>query len=227
MSAPNTPRRRRIAGERRRPELETQPPGTQTPRGLPEQPRPSKPLKPPKPSRASSSGSLRLFVLALVLAVGLLTTALWLGLRTWDYSDVRAQERVEDVQGDAAATAERAAAAVLSFEHTSLDADLKAAQSFLSDTPRDEEPSFRDTFTETFNTDARPLAEQTKATVTAKVLASAVVNASETRAEILVYVDQTTVSTASGGRPQVALNRVSFDMVREGGSWLVADITAY
>jgi hypothetical protein len=44
---------------------------------------------------------------------------------------------------------------------------------------------------------------------------------------VLLYVNQTTRSTANGGEPQVALNRVQLSMVRSGGTWLVDDITSY
>jgi hypothetical protein len=38
---------------------------------------------------------------------------------------------------------------------------------------------------------------------------------------------QTTASTANGGEPQPALNRVRLSMVRSGDAWLVDDITSY
>ena len=41
----------------------------------------------------------------------------------------------------------------------------------------------------------------------AEVKASGVSDADADRADVLVYVDQTTTSTANGGEPQVALNR--------------------
>lgn len=167
------------------------------------------------------------FAAALVAALALVTTALVLGLVTWNYREVADQDQISEAQENAAAAAERAAAAVLAFSHDSLDADLAKAQRFLSPTSYDENPAFRDVYTETFNSDARPRAVETKATVTANVLASAVVNATDERAQILVYVDQTTTSTVNGGRPQVALNRTTFDMVNEDGSWLVAGITSY
>ena len=44
---------------------------------------------------------------------------------------------------------------------------------------------------------------------------------------VLLYVNQSTTSTANSGQPQVALNRVQLSMVRQGGTWLVNDITSY
>jgi len=237
VSTTPPPRRRRIAGERRRPQDdETAPPSADVTQASPTTPPviapqpPSAPvLRAPVDAEPAEPGVFPRwrFAVALVAALALVTTALVLGLVTWNYREVADQDRIEEVQDDAAAAAERAAAAVLAFKYDSLDADLQKAQRFLSPTSYDDQPAFRDLYTETFNSDARPRATETKATVTANVLASAVVSATDKRAQILVYVDQTTVSTVNGARPQVALNRTMFDMVNEDGSWLVAGITSY
>jgi Mce-associated membrane protein len=71
-----------------------------------------------------------------------------------------------------------------------------------------------------------PAAEQTKAQVTVEVQGSAVVRASEDRARVVLFVDQSTTSTATT-TPKLALNRVEMVMVREDGSWLVDEITSY
>jgi Mce-associated membrane protein len=54
-----------------------------------------------------------------------------------------------------------------------------------------------------------------------------VAHADADRVNVLLYVNQTTRSTANGGEPQVALNRVQLSMVKQGGTWLVNDITSY
>jgi len=51
-------------------------------------------------------------------------------------------------------------------------------------------------------------------------------NRDSDRVRVLMFVNQTTLSTANP-EPQVALNRVEFDMVREDDTWLVDDITSY
>ncbi|HSV38838.1 MAG TPA: hypothetical protein VLI04_08775, partial [Nocardioidaceae bacterium] len=175
MSTPPPPRRRRIAGERRRPQdgvEETVTPLGETPVPAPQPPTapaaapPAAPPALPAATVPSDFPPWR-FVAALVAALALVTTALVLGLVTWDYREVQEQDRIEAVQDDAAAAAERAAAAVLSYQHDSLDADLQAAARFLSDTSIDGEPGFRSTYTEAFDANVRPLAAETKATVTA------------------------------------------------------------
>ena len=149
------------------------------------------------------------------------------GLRSgWDCSDLGAtrtcatQDKVEKAERSASATAERAATAILSFKYTSLDADKDAAMKFMT-------PKFADEFAGTFESLAAPNAKATKATVVAKVLATAVVTATESRAEIMVYVDQTTTSTANSGTPSIALNRTTFDLVNVDGTWLVDEISSY
>ncbi len=219
MSGPSTPRRRRIAGERRR-SGEVVPDAVDRSSELPttaRTPAPPKPPKPPKPAREPGTAGgtpWPVFAVLTVAAFALVATALWLGLKTWSYEEIRTQDQVERAEQGASAAAERAAAAVLSYKYDSLDADLDGASRFLT-------PSFKKTFTSTFDEFVRPFAPKLNARVTAKVLATAVVTASEDRAQILAYVDQTTVSTANGGRPQVALNRVTFTMVKQNGTWLV------
>ena len=59
-----------------------------------------------------------------------------------------------------------------------------------------------------------PNAAKVKAKVQAEVKASGVSHADADRVNVLLYVNQTTTSTANGGQPQVALNRVMLSMVR-------------
>jgi septum formation inhibitor-activating ATPase MinD len=46
------------------------------------------------------------------------------------------------------------------------------------------------------------------------------------RARILLFVDQATVSRDSA-EPRLALNRVEFQMVKQGDSWVVDDILSF
>jgi len=154
-----------------------------------------------------------------VVALALVLTAAWLGLHTWDYRQVQRADEVEEASRTAPAVAERAAATVLSYSYTSLDADEKAAERYLT-------PSFRKQYVSSMKL-VRPNAPKLKAKVVAEVKGSGVSHADPDRVDVLVYVDQTTTSTANGGDPQVALNRAMFSMVRRDGSWLVDKITSY
>lgn len=119
--------------------------------------------------------------------------------------------------------AESAAAAVLSYDHTSLEADRDAAAKFLT-------PAYRDDYIETFDKLVSDSATETKATVEAEVLASSAMAAagerSADRVPVLLFVNQTTTSSANA-EPSVALNRVRMDMVNVDGVWLVDQITSY
>jgi len=116
--------------------------------------------------------------------------------------------------------AERAADAVLAYDYTALDADEKAATGYLS-------PAYAKKYTATFDKLVKANATRLKAHVKAAVKGSAVIAADPGRVVVLLYVDQTTKSTANGGQAQLALNRVKMTMVELNGRWLVDDITSY
>lgn len=235
MSSQNPrPPRRRIAGERRplRAEGEVRPERPDEPVSLDkEQPPEAREQAPPPPPpsggadvpRGPGGGSgpswpvvalLGAVALVLVVAAGVL------GLFTWSWSDVRAQDAVDAASRTAPAAAERASAAILSYGYTSLDADEKAAERYMT-------PAYKKKYADTFNRLVKPNATKLKAKVEAEVKASGVAHADADRVNVLLYVNQTTRSTANGGEPQVALNRVQLSMVKQDGTWLVNDITSY
>ena len=236
MSTP-TPRppRRRIAGERRpvRPdegsgidEQEapgTEAPGTGTPVALAKEPPPPPPPADPPPAVRGPRGSgpsWRVIALLGVLALALVATAAVLGLGTWNFREVREQDAVAEASRSAPAAAERASAAILSYGYQSLDADEKSAERYMT-------PAYSKKYADTFDRLVRPNAAKVKAKVEAEVKASGVSHADADRVNVLVYVNQTTTSTANSGQPQVALNRVQLSMVKVDGTWLVDDITSY
>src|SRR4051812_684579 len=236
MSSQNPrPPRRRIAGERRPPraEGEVRAERPHGPVSLDKQQREVReqvaPVPPPPPSGGADvprvplggSGPSWPVVAALgVAALVLVVAAGGLGLFTWSWSDVRAQDAVDDASRTAPAVAERASAAILSYGYASLDADEKAAERYMT-------PAYQKKYADTFDRLVKPNATKLKAKVEAEVKASGVAHADADRVNVLLYVNQTTRSTAHGGEPQVALNRVQLSMVRHGGTWLVNDITSY
>ncbi len=234
MSSQNPrPPRRRIAGERRPSRPDAGRPEPQDEPAPLEQPQPQTredPAPPPPPSSTppAEAGGVRgrpapswPVVAALgVVALLLVVTAGVLGLFTWSWSDVRTQDAVDEASRTAPAAAERASAAILSYSYTSLDADEKAAERYMT-------PDYRKKYADTFNRLVKPNATKLKAKVEAEVKASGVAHADADRVNVLLYVNQTTRSTANGGEPQVALNRVQLSMVKRGGTWLVNDITSY
>lgn len=140
-----------------------------------------------------------------------------MGIPAWQ--TVQKHEQVVAVATSAPAAAERASAVILSYDYKTLAADKKAAIRFMT-------PAYAKEYSGTFEL-VLESAPKLKAQVAAKVMASGLANAGENRASVLVFVDQTTHSTANDGEPQTALNRVRMDMVKRDGAWLVDDITSY
>ncbi len=232
---PGPSRRRRIAGERRtaRPGTTTvdetttavPPTSEQAPVAPPRTPRVRR-TRAPRPERRPSTGGwwgsrASLLVLSAVLLVAvLLTSLLALGLLgNRGIEEIRQADATDSAGLAATAAAERAATAILAYDASSLDSDQAAAERFMT-------PTFAQKYDATFEKVVKPAAEESKAKVTAEVQGSSVVRAAPDRVRVLLFVDQTTVSTANQG-PQKALNRVELDMVERSGTWLVDDISSY
>lgn len=152
------------------------------------------------------------------LAALTMAAAIYLGT---EYQSARAYEEALD---QAPSAAERAAEAILSYDYESLDSDRDAATRFLTS-------DYSDDYGKTFDSLVRENATQTRAKVEAEVLASSSMlqsgDESSDRVPVLLFVNQTTLSTANSGEPTVALNRVRLDMVNVDGTWLVDNITSY
>lgn len=209
-------RRRRIAGERtaQRPVSE-----------------PVEDLAPPSedppaaPADRGPGRAVRLWVLAGLAVVALLLVCLAAGpfvpgLGLGAVRDARTQQGVEEARRTAPAAAERAALTILAYDYRDLEADRDAAAALMT-------PGYRADYLETFDGTVLEAAADVKARVSAEVGASGTALAEPDRAEVLLFVNQTTMSTANPD-PQVALNRVMLTLERQGdGTWLVDDITSY
>jgi Mce-associated membrane protein len=114
--------------------------------------------------------------------------------------------------------AEKAAAAVLAFRHDTVDKDLAEARRFLSE-------EYAPDYISSIGL-IKGETQRQQVTVKADVLSSGVVEAGAERAEVLLFVNQTT-TTPLRSEPTTALNRVVFSMMREDGAWKVDDISAF
>jgi Mce-associated membrane protein len=114
--------------------------------------------------------------------------------------------------------AEQAAVPLLSYRYDTIDKDLAEARRYLTD-------EFRPGYTASIGL-VRREASRSQVTVEAEVLSSGVVEASGNRADVLMFVNQTTTSPVRS-EPTTALNRVVFSMVQRDGTWKVADIRAF
>jgi Mce-associated membrane protein len=145
-----------------------------------------------------------------VLLVLTLTAAVVLGIKAWQGREA------EQARSQATAAATKAAQLVLSYDYRSLDKNFSAARATLT-------PQFAADFDQTTKVVAEQ-AKKTKATVKAEVREVGVRDGDANRVTLLVFVNQTTTSTITQGKPRVDLNRARFTMVRNGDQWLVQEI---
>lgn len=234
MTQTSTTRRRRIAGERR-PATEQPTRGPETkaskvkkpvrPAVKAERPEPTAPgAEPaPAPDRAPKRpvGRWQLAVLGIVAVIAVVLAAgpVIPGVGVSAVKQNAEHDAVTDATRTAPAAAERAAAAILAYDHKTLEADRDNAARFMTD-------SYRKEYLKTFGL-VLDNAPKMEAVVEANVRASGVTHADPDRVGVLLFVNQTTTSKANNGEPQTALNRVVMTMQKSGDSWLVDDITSY
>lgn len=130
----------------------------------------------------------------------------------------RAQAAVEQERaGDRAlAAAEQALPDILSYDHADLDDDIAQARSRMTD-------AFAVDYDELASKTIRPTAEQYQAVVSAEVLAASLESAVDDRASVLLFVNQTTVTTELPA-PRVDQSRVRMRMELTSSGWKVAAI---
>ena len=125
-------------------------------------------------------------------------------------------KEAEDARQQAATAGRKAAETALSYDYRTLDKSFGAARATMT-------PEFAGKFDETAKV-AGELATKTKATVRAEVREVGVRDGDANRVTLIIFVNQTTTSTITEGKPRVDLNRTRFTMVRNGGQWLVQEI---
>jgi Mce-associated membrane protein len=125
-------------------------------------------------------------------------------------------KEAEDARDQAATAGRKAAEVALSYDYRSLDKSFAAARATMT-------PDFATKFDATAKV-AGELATKTKATVRAEVREVGVRDGDANRVTLVIFVNQTTTSTITQGKPRVDLNRTRFTMVRNGDQWLVQEI---
>lgn len=121
----------------------------------------------------------------------------------------------ESAARDAQVAAERAVVPVLSYDYEHLAADQKAATALMTG-------SYKDEYDKLFAV-LQENAPQTRTKVTADVIASGIVRASDDRVQVLVFVDRPTTNKLSA-EPVVYKDQVTLSMQRVDGEWLVDDL---
>ena len=140
-------------------------------------------------------------------------TALTVGLAGYLWFVQPSPDAVEDATAAARSAAERAVVPVLSYDYRDLEASREAAQDLLT-------PDYAEEYDRLYEGLVEGNAGTTETVVEASFVASAVVRGGEDRAEILVFVDQSTTN-AQDKQPVVYRNQVRMRMENVDGRWLV------
>lgn len=149
-------------------------------------------------------------VLAVLTVVALATGGV-LGWRAWQGREA------EQARSAASGAAARAAELLLSYDYQKLDANFAAARETLT-------PEFATKFDQTTKLVGEQ-AKKTKATVDADVREAGVSSGNSDVVTVLLFVNQTTTSTITQGKPRIDLNRARFVMIHTDNTWLVQEIT--
>lgn len=144
-----------------------------------------------------------------LVAAGLVAATAWMWVAGGDGGEDGSAAR------DAQVAAERAVVPVLSYDYEHLDADQEAAQALMTG-------SYREEYDKLF-TVLEENAPQTQTKVTASVIASGIVRASDERVQVLVFVDRPTTNKLSA-EPVVYKDQVTLSMQLVDGEWLVDDL---
>ena len=142
-----------------------------------------------------------------VLAAALLVATAWM----WTSGDSGDDSAARDAQ----VAAERAVVPVLSYDYEHLEADQEAAQALMTGKYREEYDKLFAVLEEN--------APQTQTKVTASVIASGIVRATDDRVQVLVFVDRPTTNKLNA-EPVVYKDQVTLSMQRVDGRWLVDDL---
>lgn len=134
----------------------------------------------------------------------------YLGLR------VPSDSSVADATSAAQAAAERAVVPVLSYDAAHIDESQAAAQPYLTG-------DYRKEYDKLFDGIIAQNAPSTGTVLTAKLVRSSVVRASDDRVQIFLLVNQTRTNKKFT-KPQLYKNWVTVTMEKVGGDWLVADM---
>lgn len=144
-----------------------------------------------------------------ILAAGLLVATAWVWASGEGPGDGSSAARHAQV------AAERAVVPVLSYDYEHLEDGQRAAQALMTG-------KYRAEYDKLF-TVLEDNAPQTQTKVSATVLASGIVRASDTRVQVLVFVDRPTTNKLSA-EPVVYKDQVTLSMQLVDGEWLVDDL---
>ncbi len=208
------------------------------PEPRPEPPAEPSPVPEPGPAREVTAGGSRLaapsfddirsFVLTrltLVLAALVLLAAAGVGVAWW-----RAEQGTSVVAPDGSLVGDDARTTVLveatdltkrtlSYDHKTLANDMEAARARMT-------PSFRKEYDATMG-QVRANTEKNQIVLEAVPVSSAIIKATERRATVLVFVNQTTTAgTGKKRNQQLTRSTLVITLTRGGGDWAMHKLTA-
>jgi Mce-associated membrane protein len=148
-----------------------------------------------------------------VLPAAALILAMADGYAKWLDSSLRDAQlaRAESVR-----TATESTIALLSYKPDTVDKDLNAARDRLTG-------NFRDAYTQLTHDVVIPGSRQKKISAVANVAAAASLSATQTRAVVLLFIDQTT--TIGNDPPTNSASSVRVTLDKVGDRWMVSDFT--
>jgi Mce-associated membrane protein len=155
--------------------------------------------------------------LAALVAVSVVATLVLGGLAVLAWRDAAERAEAGEAGRAARATVPANLERLLSYDHTTFDADLEAASSLMT-------ASFREEYLPTVEAIKDRALEQ-KRTQEATVVAVSVVSETPDEVETLVFLNRTTY-TADSPRRRILQDRANVTVVRDDdGEWLIDDIT--
>ncbi len=162
----------------------------------------------------TAGGSKTRRLIPIALAVLVLATAVAVGLLGWQAIRAADAERTAVGALDAARTN---TGQVLSFDSTTIDADLARSRTLVSGT-------FATQFEQRVSEVIMPAIQQQAITTKAEVVRSALIDARPDQVDALLFVDQTT-TTSGNPAPQRTPAQLRVTMTRNvDGRWLISDL---
>lgn len=165
-------------------------------------------------ARASWDFSVRRSM-PLITALGVLAVLLGAGVG-WLLWQQGQQASASAARDSAAIAAKSGVTAALSYNYRSFNSDAAQGEAALTGT-------FREEYTRLMTKVVASAATQQKAATSADVVSTAVMSATPTTAEVLLFVDQTTTGSSFTG-PKLSGSRVVATMDKVGGKWLISAI---
>lgn len=164
---------------------------------------------PDPPARRSRLFSTDKVVYVLLPAVAMLL-ALGVGYLNWRTGSV---DSVQRAASESVSAATETTIALLSYQPDAVDRELPAAADRLTG-------AFRDEYLTLINDVVIPGAKEKQISASVTIPAAASISAEEKRAQVLVFVNQST--TFADGTPSSSVSSVRITLEKEGDRWLVS-----